>query len=118
MKVSNNNIIEVKDIKKSFKKHGSQELLVLDHVNFGIRSGEIIAILGRSGSGKSTLLRIIAGLIQPTAGQALYHNKPIEKPSCSTWTSWYSTTILASQTAHPHAKNFATTIIGTSRILL
>jgi len=80
MKKSNDTVIQVKDIKKSFKKHGAPELLVLDNVNFNIHSGEIIAILGKSGSGKSTLLRIIAGLIHPTSGQVLYHEKAIEKP--------------------------------------
>jgi len=74
------NIIQVKNLKKSFKKRGSQELLVLDHVNFNIRKGEIIALLGRSGSGKSTLLRIIAGLIKPSAGEVIFHDHPIKKP--------------------------------------
>ena len=73
-------VIVVKDIKKSFKKPGSRELLVLDHVNFSIRKGEIIALLGKSGSGKSTLLRIIAGLIKSSAGEVMYHDQPIKKP--------------------------------------
>lgn len=73
-------IIQVRDIKKSFKKQGSQELLVLDNVNFNIREGEIIALLGRSGSGKSTLLRIIAGLIAPISGEVVYRGRPIYAP--------------------------------------
>ncbi len=73
-------IIQVKGIKKSFKKNNSHALLVLDDVNINIREGEIIAILGKSGSGKSTLLRIIAGLVKPTAGKVLYRNKTITKP--------------------------------------
>jgi len=73
-------LIEVKNIKKSFKKPGSQELLVLDHVNFDIREGEIIALLGKSGSGKSTLLRIIAGLIKSTDGKVMYHDEEIQQP--------------------------------------
>lgn len=81
MKKNERNIIEVIEIKKSFKKHGAQALLVLDNVNFSAREGEIIAILGKSGSGKSTLLRIIAGLIRPTAGEVLYHNVPITTPA-------------------------------------
>lgn len=80
MKRSNDIVIDVKSIKKSFKKHGSQALLVLDNVNFTINSGEIIAILGKSGSGKSTLLRIIAGLIKSTSGEVLYYGQPIVKP--------------------------------------
>lgn len=73
-------IIQVKDIRKSFKKQGSQELLVLDNVNFNIREGEIVALLGRSGSGKSTLLRIIAGLIRPSSGQVVFRHQPIYGP--------------------------------------
>ena len=73
-------IIEVKNIKKSFKKGRKQELLVLDHVNFNLYAGEIVALLGKSGSGKSTLLRIIAGLIAPTSGEVLYQGQPIVQP--------------------------------------
>ena len=73
-------IIEVRDICKSFKKQGLKNLLVLDHINFNINKDEIITILGKSGSGKSTLLRIIAGLIKPSSGVVLYHNKPITAP--------------------------------------
>ena len=75
-----NTIIKIDDVKKSFKKRGSHELLVLDHVNFAIHEGEIIALLGKSGSGKSTLLRIIAGLIDATSGQVRYHDKEIHEP--------------------------------------
>jgi NitT/TauT family transport system ATP-binding protein len=73
-------IIQVKNIQKSFKKTGKQELLVLDHVDLDIREGEIIALLGKSGSGKSTLLRIIAGLIAPSDGEVLFHGEPIHRP--------------------------------------
>jgi len=80
MRVDNKNIIQIDNIKKSFQKHRVQELLVLDEVNFDMREGEIIALLGKSGSGKSTLLRIIAGLIAATDGQVLYHGSPIMSP--------------------------------------
>ncbi len=80
MKKNHRRVIQVKNIKKSFKKHGAQELLVLDDVNFSVYEGEIIAILGKSGSGKSTLLRIIAGLIHATSGEVLYHDAPIVAP--------------------------------------
>ena len=80
MRVDHNDIILVDNIKKSFQKHRVQELLVLDQVNFAMREGEIIALLGKSGSGKSTLLRIIAGLIPASDGQVLYHDQPIVSP--------------------------------------
>ena len=43
--------------------------LVLDHVDFTMGDGEIVAILGKSGSGKSTFLRILAGLVPPSEGR-------------------------------------------------
>ncbi len=75
-----NQLIRVKNIKKAFKKRGAHELLVLEHVNFSVHQGEIIALLGKSGSGKSTLLRIIAGLIDSTHGEVLYRDTPIMAP--------------------------------------
>jgi NitT/TauT family transport system ATP-binding protein len=80
MKQNDLDIIEVKNIKKSFQKPGVPELLVLNNVNFDVHDGEILAILGKSGSGKSTLLRILAGLIKPTAGEVLYRSEPIVAP--------------------------------------
>lgn len=77
---SNTPIIEAVDIEKSFKTGDRQELLVLDHINFSMAEGEIVAILGKSGSGKSTLLRILAGLVSPTRGTVFYRGKPVTKP--------------------------------------
>lgn len=73
-------LIDIKNIKKVFKNDPTQEILVLDEVNFQIQEGEIIALVGRSGSGKSTLLRIIAGLIAPSSGEVRYHDHPIRGP--------------------------------------
>ncbi len=80
MDANNKIIIRIQDIKKSFKRPRSQELLVLDHVNFSLHENEIVCLLGKSGSGKSTLLRTIAGLIQPTAGEVYYHQKLVKSP--------------------------------------
>ena len=80
MNTDNPSIIDIRQVKKSFQKRRVQELLVLDEVNFSMREGEIIALLGKSGSGKSTLLRIIAGLIAATDGEVMYHGKPITSP--------------------------------------
>ena len=73
-------IMSVRDVKKSFKKKGAPELLVLDHVDFDVKENEIIAILGKSGSGKSTLLRILAGLMHTTSGDVYYRDQKIAEP--------------------------------------
>ena len=45
-------------------------LLALDGVAFEVADGEFVAIVGPSGCGKTTLLRVVAGLLDPTAGRA------------------------------------------------
>jgi NitT/TauT family transport system ATP-binding protein len=73
-------IIAIENLYKSFKKDITQELLVLDGINFSLHKGEIVALLGKSGSGKSTLLRIIAGLVPATEGRVVYRGVPVTKP--------------------------------------
>lgn len=46
----------------------SGELTILDQIDFTVRSGATLAIVGASGSGKSTLLGLLAGLDTPTSG--------------------------------------------------
>lgn len=76
-----NTILQINNVAKSFKKAEHQELLVLDNINFALKDGEIVALLGKSGSGKSTLLRIIAGLIAPSKGEVLYRSNPVKGPA-------------------------------------
>src|SRR6195256_3191645 len=54
--------------------------LVLDSVDFTLRDGEIVAILGKSGAGKSTFMRILAGLLPPSAGRVEYRGQPVTGP--------------------------------------
>lgn len=76
----NDHVMQVKSVKKAFKRPNAQELLVLDDVNLHIARGEIVAILGKSGSGKSTLLRIMAGLNQANDGEVLFYKQPVFEP--------------------------------------
>ena len=55
--------------------------LVLDHLDFTLREGEIVAVLGKSGSGKSTFLRILAGLIPPSDGGVQYRGTTVLEPA-------------------------------------
>jgi putative ABC transport system ATP-binding protein len=64
------NIIEVKNLKKSFKT-GDKELVVLNNMSFGIEVGDFFSITGRSGSGKSTLLYQLGLLDHPNSGEII-----------------------------------------------
>src|SRR3954468_4053367 len=75
------NLLEVRQVRRSFPRSGGEELLVLDDVNLTLKEGEIVGLLGRSGSGKSTLLRLIAGLARPQGGSLSYMGTPIEGPA-------------------------------------
>ncbi len=74
-------IIEFSDVCMAFAKPSGEPVPVLANVNFAVRTGEILGLLGRSGSGKSTLLRIAGGLIEPSAGRVRYRGKPLSGPA-------------------------------------
>ena len=57
---------------------GTEEHTVLRDVNFDIRAGEVLAILGTSGCGKSTLLRAAAGLDAPSSGSVEIDGAPVQ----------------------------------------
>jgi NitT/TauT family transport system ATP-binding protein len=50
---------------------------ILGPIDLDIREGEFFSLVGPSGCGKSTLLRIVAGLLQPTAGSVLLRGRPL-----------------------------------------
>ncbi len=79
-KMKTDQILDIREVCRSFPKANGNELVVLDKVDLAIKSGEIVGMLGRSGSGKSTLLRIIAGLIKPSSGAAECRGEPINGP--------------------------------------
>ena len=60
---------------------GGAPLTVFDNVNFGIRKGEFICIIGHSGCGKSTILNILAGLDQASAGVVIMDGREVAGPS-------------------------------------
>lgn len=75
MKKSSEIIISLKDINKSFPMELGGEQQVLFDINFTVKTGEFVAIMGPSGSGKSTCMNIIGALDTPTSGvYELYGN--------------------------------------------
>ena len=67
-------IIETENLSKSFKR-GSNTLFAVKNVNFTLKEGDFVNIIGRSGSGKSTFLNLLSGLLKPTEGKIFAKGK-------------------------------------------
>ena len=66
------NILEIRHLGKSFGTHE-----VLRDIDFTVKKGDVISIIGASGSGKSALLRCVNLLETPSSGQILYHGTDV-----------------------------------------
>lgn len=69
-------LIEVENLSKRFPT-GASELNVLNQLNFHIKAGEAVCLLGASGAGKSTLLQILGTLDRPSEGRVLYRGEDL-----------------------------------------
>src|SRR6202795_4406611 len=67
-------------LSKTYRTPDHRGRLVLERIDFALREGEIVAILGKSGSGKSTFLRCLAGLMPASDGRVEYRGVPVTKP--------------------------------------
>lgn len=52
---------------------------ILQNVSFSVRKNDFLTLVGPSGAGKSTILKLIANLINPSAGEILYQDENIDK---------------------------------------
>ena len=70
-------MIEITNLDKSYKT-GANSLHVLKGINFSVKEGELVSIMGSSGSGKSTLLNILGMLDEADEGSYMLDNVPIK----------------------------------------
>lgn len=75
------NIIEIKNLTKTYKNGDKSILTVLENINFTAAEGELIAIIGKSGSGKSTLLNILGCVDGFDSGEYLFCGTDTKKLS-------------------------------------
>jgi len=68
----NNTFIELRNIKKIFPG-----VVALEDVNFGVRYGEVHALVGENGAGKSTLIKILGGVYRPDEGEIIVEKKQV-----------------------------------------
>ena len=71
----NKNLIEVRNLKKYFEVKGKGTLHAVDDVNFEIRVGETLGLVGESGCGKSTVGNVLMGLLPATGGEVLLNGE-------------------------------------------
>src|ERR671937_2308380 len=64
--------LELREVSKSF---GAVQ--ALDAVNFEVRDGEVMALVGDNGAGKSTLIKCVAGIYSIDSGQVLFDGRPV-----------------------------------------
>jgi len=65
--------IEIKNLKKQFNN-----ILAVKNINFTIKKGSIVGLLGPNGCGKTTTIGMMLGLIKPTSGAVFINNQNIE----------------------------------------
>ncbi|GGF68822.1 peptide ABC transporter ATP-binding protein [Paenibacillus albidus] len=73
-------MLRVEKVSHTFK-NGSETTSVLHDINFAVKQGEMVALLGSSGSGKSTMLNLMAGLMKPTEGHIFIADHDLVKMS-------------------------------------
>ena len=65
------NIIEIKNLEKSFKHHK-----VIRNISMSVPEGSVYGLLGPNGAGKSTILKMLTGLLRPDSGRILFCGTP------------------------------------------
>jgi ABC-type nitrate/sulfonate/bicarbonate transport system ATPase subunit len=73
--------LRIENLSKRFVTADGGEVLALTGANLTIAAGEMVSLVGPSGCGKSTLLRMVAGLDEPTSGNAFIGTDRITGPS-------------------------------------
>lgn len=74
-----NNVIECKNLTHYYGKK-----LVYENLNFNVREGSILGLLGKNGAGKSTTINILHGFLQPREGECLIYGENTQQLSPET----------------------------------
>lgn len=75
--ISFENVISFQDVCVSYRSVKGEAHSVFSHLNLDIRKGDKIALIGSNGAGKSTLMKMMVGLLKPSSGDILIHQKSI-----------------------------------------
>jgi ABC-type nitrate/sulfonate/bicarbonate transport system ATPase subunit len=72
--------IEIRGVTKRYESEDAAQGLAVENVTLTIEDNEFVTLVGRSGCGKTTLLNVIAGLVEPTAGEVLVNGRRVTGP--------------------------------------
>ncbi len=72
----NQPILRAENLTKIFQS-GAEEVVVFENLNFEVRAGELVALVGESGAGKTTLLGLLAALDTPTRGEVYFQGERV-----------------------------------------
>jgi ABC-type nitrate/sulfonate/bicarbonate transport system ATPase subunit len=72
--------IEIRGVTKRYESEDATQGLAVENVSLTIEDNEFVTLVGRSGCGKTTLLNVIAGLVEPTAGEVLVNGRRVTGP--------------------------------------
>lgn len=75
--ISSENVISFQDVCVSYRSVKGEAHSVFSHLDLDIRKGDKIALIGSNGAGKSTLMKMMVGLLKPSSGDILIHQKSI-----------------------------------------
>lgn len=70
-------VLEVKNLNKSFSASGGKDFKAVDNVSFSLKEGEILGLLGPNGAGKTTTIQMLLAVLTPTSGTIEYFGKPL-----------------------------------------
>lgn len=73
--------IVTRGLTKEYRQLGRRARRSLDNLSISIREGEVFGFLGHNGAGKTTTIKILAGLVKPTAGEAMLFGESTRQPA-------------------------------------
>jgi len=72
--------LALRDLVVTRRTASGENVTATDRLSFEVATGEFVCLLGPSGCGKTSLLNVLAGLVEPTSGEALLDGRPITGP--------------------------------------
>ncbi|SEA98615.1 ABC transporter ATP-binding protein [Rubrimonas cliftonensis] len=87
-------MIGIESVSKAFGARDGSQVVALQDVSLAFDRNEFVCLVGPSGCGKSTLLRLVAGLVEPSAGRVTIEGAAVDGPRADTGIVFQSPTLL------------------------